>query len=203
MRFRISGYRLLLTPLTVPFAFLLTIGVLPLRAEATLTIITGDMHPAGYSAPHAGVTIDLDSSRTIATVALDSLTNDGHDYLMTDSGSADLNAITLKRGTWSSAADVLSPNYDGDYAAMHRGACSKPCAASEGSAGFAADSKLPGSTPTPTSMLLFGSSLLLIGGILRRQLRRAQCDGVRRPNGFWPAERGRRSTVSVSSGEPH
>lgn len=201
MRFRISGYRLLLTPLTVPFAFLLTIGVLPLRAEATLTINTGDMHPAGYSAPQAGVTIDLGSSRTIATVALDSLTNGGHDYLMTATGSADLNALTLKRDTWSSAADVLSPNYDG--AAMHRGACSKPCVASEGSAGFAAHSRVPASTPAPTSMLLFGSSLLLIGGILRRQLRRAQCDGVRRPNGFWPAERGRPSTVSVSSGEPH
>jgi hypothetical protein len=198
----LPGHGLLQTLLMVPIAFLLTIGASPLRAEeTTLTINTGNMYPAGYSRPN-DVTINLDSSSTIATVTLDSLTNGGQDQPMTDGGSADLNALMLEGGAWSSAADVLSRNDDGDYAAMHGDTCTTPCTASEGSAGLAADSKAPASTPAPTSMLLFGSGLLLIGGILRRQFRRARCEGTRKPSRFWPTERGHRSAVSVSSAGP-
>jgi hypothetical protein len=82
--------------------------------------------------------------------------------------------LTLTSGTWSSAADVLTPNAGGFVAAIHGFACSEAgsgCSTTGTGAiatGYAGDG--PGTpTPEPASLVLFGTGLLVLGTKLRRR----------------------------------
>lgn len=83
----------------------------------------------------------------------------------TDSATSISFMLMNTSGTWSSASNVLTPNSKGSLAAIHAFACATPCTTTEGAfvTGFAA------AAPEPASMLLFGSGLLVLGGIIRRR----------------------------------
>ena len=106
------------------------------KAQATITLNTGNTAVAGDAGPYAMVTITLDSSTT-ATVTFNSLTNGGFIYLMGDGGTADLNVNGTTSSTYSTT-------------------------------GYASGGPIT-VAPEPKSMLLFGTGLLVIGGILRRR----------------------------------
>ena len=83
------------------------------KAQATITLNTGNTAVAGDAGPYATVTITLDSSTT-ATVTFNSLTNGGFIYLMGDGGTADLNVngtYTLGTVTESNSISGGTPSF--------------------------------------------------------------------------------------------
>jgi hypothetical protein len=79
-------------------------------------------------------------------------------------------SLTNTSGTWTSATDGLTKNGKRYYVAAHIAVDS--AGARFTSTGFAGDRDPPIPTLEPATMLLFGSGLLLVGGIVRWQLHR-------------------------------
>lgn len=82
--------------------------------------------------------------------------------------------VTDTSGTWSSAANVLMANANGDDAAAHIFVCADPCTASEGATatGFAGEGAASTDVvPEPASIFLLGSGMVGLAGIIRWQCR--------------------------------
>ena len=85
--------------------------------------------------------------------------------------------LTLNSGTWTSAADVLTPNSQGAIAAVHSFACAQPgCSTTSGAltTGFAATSGgpvPPVNVPEPSALILFGSGLVALSILAKHRLR--------------------------------
>jgi hypothetical protein len=83
--------------------------------------------------------------------------------------ASDTGSFTLvnETGTWSSAADVLTPNAEGNDAAAHIFVTSFPANASNGAiaTGFAGESGAPVTAPEPSSVFLLVAGILALVGL--------------------------------------
>ncbi len=77
--------------------------------------------------------------------------------------------LTNLSGTWANAASVLAGNSDGHFVEIHAFVCAMPCDVANGAVdtGFGTDTPIP----EPASMVLFGSGLVGLAGLLRRKRR--------------------------------
>ena len=77
--------------------------------------------------------------------------------------------LTNTSGTWANAASVLAANADGNAIEIHAFVCVEPCDVANGAAntGFASTGNTP--VPEPASLLLFGSGLVGVAGLVRRK----------------------------------
>jgi hypothetical protein len=97
------------------------------------------------------------------------LTINSHDGFPNSASSI---TVSLSGGSWSSAANVLTANNDGESVAAHIFVTSSPANASNGAlaTGFAADSP---ATPEPSTMAIAGFGALgFVGYCLRRRLKK-------------------------------
>jgi hypothetical protein len=89
--------------------------------------------------------------------------------------------VTDTSGTWASAANVLTPNPNGDDAAAHIFVCADATKTVQGScvpangaiaSGYAGEgaAATPSPTPEPNSLLLLGSALMTAAGLVRRRI---------------------------------
>lgn len=120
------------------------------NGTATTTDITGSNSISGFSAPvlsdgGAG-SFDGFGSFSNTVSFFDGFTHTATEvsFLLTDTS-----------GTWSSAANVLAANSDGNSLAIHGFACATPCTVTEGAAftGFATGNT-PVATPEPRTLPL-------------------------------------------------
>jgi hypothetical protein len=90
-----------------------------------------------------------------------------------DAASQVVFTLTDTSGTWASAANVLTPNADGNTVAAHIAVCDSgaPCVQSEGATvtGFATNGPAP-SVPEPSSLSMLGVGVLGLLGFARRRL---------------------------------
>ncbi len=78
--------------------------------------------------------------------------------------------LTNLSGTWANAASVLAANSDGHFVEIHAFVCAMPCDIANGAVdtGFGTDTPVP----EPASIVLFGSGLVGVAGLLRRKMRK-------------------------------
>jgi hypothetical protein len=135
-------------------------------ASFTLSGLTFSNSIAGFS---AGPVVD-DGSKNISTFGTFNQTTKGGAGF-TNSSTEISFTLTDISGTWSSAANVTTPNNDGQILGAHGFECKDPCTTTEGAAntGYVSDAVL---VPEPSSSSLIGAlGVGLFGfGLLRRRL---------------------------------
>ena len=144
-------------------------GAADINVNATSFTLSGLAFSNSFAGFGSGPVAD-DGSKNISTFgSFNQTTKGGAGF--TNSSTEISFKLTDTSGTWSSAANVTTPDNDGQILGAHGFECKDPCTTSEGAAntGYVSDAVL---VPEPSSSSLIGTLLLtLFGfGLLRRHL---------------------------------
>jgi len=153
------------------FSYLMSAaGAADINVNATSFTLSGLSFSNSIAGFSSGPVID-DGSNNISTFgAFNQTTKGGGGF--TNSSTQISFTLTNNSGTWSSAANVTTPNSDGQFLAAHGFECQDPCTTTEGATNTGFVSSGAVQVPEPSSVSLIGAlGVGLFGfGLFRRGL---------------------------------